>query len=110
MSEPSYGPTGAGSVVLDVGGQVGALVLHTPPALAGAEIEISPRGAGGRRTHASVRERHVPGGTRYAAVYPGLAAGVYTVWAPDGSPAASVTITGGRITHHDLDHRSVSWG
>jgi hypothetical protein len=102
MSEPAYGPTGAGTVILDVGGQAGALILHTAAALAGAEIEISPSTPGARRTHACVRERRGERGTSYAAVYPGLAAGTYTVWSPGGRPAGTVTVTGGQITHHTL--------
>ena len=55
------------------------------------------------RTHSRVRPRHVPSGTRYAAVYPGLPAGRYTVWRdrehPAATPAAvTVTVTGGEIT------------
>jgi hypothetical protein len=100
MSEAAYGPTGAGSVVLDVGDQVGALVLYTPAALAGAEIEIGAAGA--RRTHACVRERPGGQGTCYAAVYQGLAEGDYTIWGDSGTPLTSVRITGGRITQHDL--------
>ena len=42
MSEHRYGPTGAGTVLLDLGAETGALVLYTPEELAGAEIEISP--------------------------------------------------------------------
>lgn len=100
MSETGYGPTGVGSVVLDVGGEVGALILYTPAAAAGAEIEISA--PGGRRTHACVRERRGGQGTRYAAVYQGLAAGDYTIWGESGTPLARVRVTGGRITQHDL--------
>jgi hypothetical protein len=33
-------------------------------------------------------------------VYEGLAAGRYTLWAADGTPAAQVTITGGQVTSH----------
>src|SRR5258706_14597936 len=75
-------PSSSGSVVLDLGPDIGALVLHTPPELDGSEIEIS-RLAGDAargRTHSRVRPRHTPGGVQYAAVYPGLAAGDYVVW------------------------------
>ena len=41
------GPSGPGSVVLDIGPGTGALVLYTPPACDGAEIEISPGRPGG---------------------------------------------------------------
>ena len=39
----------------------------------------------------------MPGQTRYAAVYPGLPAGRYTVW-QGHSPAATVTVTGGQVS------------
>ena len=39
---------GQGSVLLDIGGDVGALVVTMPPAMVGVEIEISRQG-GGRR-------------------------------------------------------------
>jgi hypothetical protein len=102
VSEPEYGPTGAGTVVLDVGGQIGALILHTPAALAGMEIEIGRHAPGAARTHACVRERRGGQGTSYAAIYPGLPAGEYTIWAPGGHAAGTVTITGGQISHHRL--------
>jgi hypothetical protein len=45
-----------------------------------------------------VRPRHVASGTRYAAVYPGLPPGEYTIWAQDGSPAVTVTVAEGVAT------------
>ena len=39
---------GQGMVVLDIGGDTGALVVSTPPTMAGLEIEICPAG---RRDH-----------------------------------------------------------
>ena len=76
MTEPAAGPSGPGTVVLNLGAGVGALVLYTPAELDGAEIEISRDDApGARRTHAQVRPRQLPGQTRYAAVYPDLATG-----------------------------------
>lgn len=93
-----YGPTRAGTVLLDLGAGTGALVLYTPADLLGAEIEISPDTPGAPRTHAAVRARLGPSGTRYAAVYEGLAAGGYTVWRDHGTPACRVTVTGGQVT------------
>lgn len=103
MREPVHGPSGAGSVILDLGGAIGALVLETPAALSGREIEISliagPTGAGpGGRTHSLVRERRTASGTSYAAVYPALAAGQYLIWRRTGTPAGEVTIDGGVVT------------
>jgi hypothetical protein len=99
MSEPDVGPSGPGTVVLELGAGVGALVLCTPAELDGREIEISrDEDQPARRTHSRVRPRHMPAGTRYAAVYPDLAAGAYTIWAGEHRRAGSVVITGGRVT------------
>ena len=93
----AVGPTGPGSVILELGEGIGALVLETPPGLAGREIEISPSD-GGRRTHSLVRERVSAAGTSYAAVYPGVPAGEYTVWREDGAQAGRVVIHGGEVS------------
>ena len=100
MHSHNYGPTSVGTVLLDIGAETGALVLYTPADLLGAEIEISPDTPGARRTHAAVRARPGPAGTRYAAVYDGLAAGAYTLWRDQHTPAARITITGGQVTSH----------
>ena len=100
MTESAAGPSGPGTVVLELGAGVGALVLLTPADLDGREIEISPEGcAVGRRTHSRVRPRHMATGTRYAAVYPDLPAGPYTIWTDEEHAAGSVVITGGRVTN-----------
>ncbi len=98
MTEPAAGPSGPGTVVMDVGGDIGALILYTPAAMDGREIEISRDGPpGARRTHSQVRARHMPAGTSYAAVYQGLSAGVYTIWDEHDRPAARAVITGGQV-------------
>jgi len=110
VTEPVLGPSGPGSVILEVGGDIGALVLETPPGLAGAEIEISPTD-GGARTHSAVRVRHTAAGTRHAAVYPGLPAGDYVVWGRDGVPAGQVTVRGGQASRFSWpDPAAVSTG
>ncbi|WP_375486752.1 phospholipase [uncultured Jatrophihabitans sp.] len=126
MTEQDTGArTDHGTVVLDIGGDVGALILLTPEALAGEEIEISPLsdgaldvfqrdhphehpdGDGGHahhhpgRTHVAVLARRMPSGIRYAAVYPGLAAGTYQLWNVDGTEADVVRVTGGEVTQLD---------
>jgi hypothetical protein len=99
MTESVAGPSGPGTVVLELGADVGALVLVTPADQDGREIEISQDDdPAARRTHAQVRPRHLVRVTRYAAVYPGLAAGTYTIWADGRRRAGRVVITGGRVT------------
>lgn len=102
MGEGLYGPTRPGSVVLDLRPGVGALILHTPRELYGQEIEISPSGAqGARRSHAQVRERPVDTGTGYAAVYPDLPAGWYTIWRDPATAAGSVMVAGGKVSRYN---------
>jgi hypothetical protein len=98
MTEKVMGPSGPGTVVMDLGGDIGALILYAPDDLDGREIEISRDGGPVRRTHSRVRARHMPGVTRYAAVYPGLSAGAYTVWRDAVSPLGTVVVTGGQVT------------
>jgi hypothetical protein len=100
-AEPVAGPSGSGTVVLELGPGVGTLVLHTPAAMNGAEIEISRAGGAGQhghRTHSMVRPRHVASGTRYAAVYPALPPGQYTIWREDDTPAVTVPVAEGVAT------------
>lgn len=100
MTETIPAPSGTGTVLLDIGGDTGALILHAPAELEGVEIEISPEGApGAARTHSRVRERRAGSAVRYAAVYPSVPAGRCTVWRHGATPAVTVTITGGSITH-----------
>jgi hypothetical protein len=84
---------------MELGADVGALILYTPVALNGSEIEISrDDDPGAARTHSQVRPRHLTTATRYAAVYPGLRAGRYTIWRDGQRPAATAVITGGQAT------------
>jgi hypothetical protein len=42
---------GQGSVLLDIGGDIGALVVTMPEGMVGTEVEIRPVGAEGSRAH-----------------------------------------------------------
>jgi hypothetical protein len=115
------GPSYDGTVMLDIGGDRGALIIMTPPELHLAEIELSPVDAddaaephvhehehGGHthahpnRTHVAVRERQGAAGVRYAAIYPSLVEGEYTIWDLDGTSVHTTTlIVGGQITEID---------
>lgn len=88
------------SIVLDIGGEIGALILYTKPELRGKEIEVSRKGAE-KRTHVEVLERLVDGETIFAAAYPDLVQGDYDMWGEDGEAVDSFTIKGGEITHLD---------
>ncbi|MDG4807987.1 phospholipase [Micromonospora sp. WMMD1120] len=95
MHEHAYGPTETGTVVLELGGDTGALIIYTSPDLRGREIEIS-RGDE-RRVHSAVRERRVRDGSFHSALYPELPGGTYTVWWDDRTPAGTISVHGGEI-------------
>lgn len=85
-------------VVLDIGQDIGALVVYTGEELRGKEIEISPEGNDTKRTHTSILERRVNGRVMFAGVFAALPAGHYTVWM---HPTRDVTITGGHVAEVD---------
>jgi hypothetical protein len=89
---------GQGPVAVEVGADVGTLLLWASAELEGAELEISAWGDDTRRRHVAVLARRLPGGTVYAAVYPGLPAGRYRLWDVQGRPAMTVDVAAGRVT------------
>ena len=91
------------AVVLDIGGDVGALVLYTGAGDDEAEIDISPgTDPAAPRSHNQVHPRRAPAGVVYSAVYPALAAGEYTLWRDEHTPEATIIIRGGQVTEHRL--------
>ena len=90
-------PSGQGTVMLNIGAGVGALVITTPGRLHGHEIEISPVGDAAVRTHAAVRARYVAGGVCFSVVIDGLPAGRYVVWQDPVTPLTEVDVVGGAV-------------
>jgi hypothetical protein len=88
-------------VVVDVGGDIGALVVNADQALDECEIEVSPLGSD-TRTHTVVRARHLPGGgVVYAGVFPSMPAGDYTLLGLGRRPETALRIVGGEVTQLD---------
>ena len=95
---PRTGPPDA--LVLDIGDDVGALVLYADEGCLGSEIDVTPVGAPrSHHIHTMIRRRRVTGRDVVAGLYPQLAAGTYTVWGLGGTgPIGQVTIVGARVT------------
>jgi hypothetical protein len=85
--------------VLDVGGNVGALVLYTPADLAGEELQLLPGDPGHSLVHTEVRERRLGENVLYAAVYAALLAGDYVV----ERSGQRLHITGGEVLEMQWD-------
>jgi len=80
----------------------GTLILYCPAEDEGQEIEVSlDANPAGPRTHARVR-RGKASQDGYAAVYPSLAAGTYTIWRGAQAGAVRAVIRGGRVTSLSL--------
>ncbi|GGK91347.1 phospholipase [Mangrovihabitans endophyticus] len=105
MSHHTFAPSGQGTVVLNIGADIGALVIHTPGRLRGHEIEVSPRADAGRRTHAAVRARYVRSGVRWSVVLDSLHAGRYVIWRDPATPLAEVDVRGGAVTEFEWPER-----
>ena len=108
---------GQGSVLLDIGGDVGALVVSMPPAMVGVEIEIARIGGAaperdhahehghghghghGHRPHVAVVDRPVTDGHEPSLVFPDLVEGSYELF-DKGQDTVLLTaeIIGGQVT------------
>jgi hypothetical protein len=88
-------------VVLDIGGNMGALVVYADAALLDTPIEISLEGQDAVRAHQHVLERPLHHRTFHAAVFDRIVEGAYTLWLHDNARAREVTITGGQVTEID---------
>ena len=99
---PGASPGPLRGLLLDVGGDVGALVLLTDGEWDGHEIEVSPVGRDDARTHAVVHAHAAEGVVVFAAVFVALAAGRYTVWRADGGIWGRVRVDGGSVAQLDV--------
>lgn len=100
MSEDHNRHAGQGPVLLDIGGDVGALVVRAPTSLAGQEIEIRPVGrpAPDHLPHVAVVGRPTGNGVAHSAVFGELTEGTYELYLrPAGPVALWVTIIGGEV-------------
>ena len=92
---------GQGSVVLDIGGDVGALIVDMPATMTGVEIEIRPAGAppGVHHPHVAVVDRRVGVHAVPSLVYPDLREGSYELYEKGtGLVELTAAVRGGVVT------------
>ena len=95
-------PGEGSSVVLDIGGDTGAVVVYLDAVPRGGELEMRPAGDSAGRFHTGVHARSVAGVTTPVAVFPAVAAGDYEVLDERLAPLAEVAVAGGGVTELDL--------
>lgn len=96
---PLDGPGALDGLMLDIGGDTGALVVLVDESLDGSEIEVV--GVCGH-AHAQVHPRRSgAGGDVYAAVFVAVEEGSYVVELPGALRSGTIQVVGGRVTTSD---------
>ncbi len=97
-------PVQGGSVVLDIGGDVGALIAFLPESFVGTEVYISVADGSDPFTHTGVHARGTGEHRRQTAIYPQLTTGDYQLWHPADASALGpvVHVQGGAVAELDL--------
>lgn len=93
-------------VVLDIGQDIGALILHTDADMLGVEVEISAMGNDDDRSHKDVLEREINGRPAYTAVFDKVRDGSYTLWVDGVAMARDVRVPGAAVAELDWSARS----
>jgi hypothetical protein len=94
---------GQGSVLLDIGDDVGAVVVEMPAELVGVEVEIRPLEAQDHghvhHPHVAVVNRPVVGGQLPSLVFPEVREGTYGLYEKHGTVRRLIVIVaGGQVT------------
>ena len=93
---------------MDIGGDVGGLIVRLDESLEGTELPIEFAEDPTRDIHTGVWRRSIGGDSVVVAVYPELREGSYCIHPGRNRPGADVEITGGQVTHLDLSVRPAS--
>ncbi|HEY6379147.1 MAG TPA: hypothetical protein VI316_08195, partial [Candidatus Dormibacteraeota bacterium] len=90
-----------GCVILDIGGETGALVIHTGADRLGDEIEVTRLDGAGMPTHVAVLKRRISGGVAHAAVFSTLREGTYQIHGAGPSCPGRAHVMAGGVAEVD---------
>ena len=93
---------GGATPVLDIGGEIGAVVVYLAAPTPSGELEMCPFGVPEGRFHTGVHDRDLAGFAVPVAVFPEVAAGRYQLLDDDLMPIAALDVHGGEVTELDL--------
>lgn len=93
-------PPEGGPVVVDIGGDIGALIVLLDRDRVGRELHVRREGDA-PTTHTGIWERRLGAQQIVVAVFPALLEGRYEVVGDHGA-TPTITIRGGIVTEHDL--------
>ena len=90
--------------VVDIGEDVGALIIYCRSELRGVQIDISLRGREWQRVHTDVLERRANNRPVFAALFFSLLVGDYVIWGNSSEPIGEATISSGHVTEINWRH------
>jgi hypothetical protein len=102
---PENGVAPGMSPLLDIGGDVGAMIVYLDRPTPSGELVAQPPGRPREHFHTGVHPRDMGGTTVQVAVFPEVVEGVYDLLDPDGQPMARISVTGGHVTELNLRKR-----
>ena len=88
--------------MLDIGGDMGAVVVYLPEPPPSGELEAEPVDRPGARFHTGVHWRPVADTWAHVAVFAQLSEGEYQLLDHDGAPTARLAVRGAEVTELDL--------
>jgi hypothetical protein len=91
--------------VLDIGDEVGAMVVYLDGPTGTGELEACPIGRPAEHFHTGVHPRDLGGETVMVAVFPEVVVGSYHILDDAGVPVALVHVRGGEVAEVDLRAR-----
>jgi hypothetical protein len=102
VREAPGAPAAGANPMLDIGGDVGAMVVYLDGPTASGELEACPAGRPAERFHTGVHLREIGGGSVAVAVYPQVVQGTYQILDDDLVPLGLVHVTGAHVAELDL--------
>jgi hypothetical protein len=97
-----HGHDPGGVPMLDIGGDVGAIVARLDGTTATGELHARPLGRHDHGFHTGVHHRRDGGRTGFVAVFPEVVAGGYELLRDDGTVWATVDVRGGEVSELTL--------
>jgi hypothetical protein len=88
--------------VLDIGGEIGALIVYLPTSPPTGELEACPSDEPAARFHTGVHHRSIGAESTWVAVFPEVVEGTYDLLDDAGCPRARVAVAGGQVEQLDL--------
>ncbi len=90
------------AVMLDIGGDVGAVIVHLGDQAVGEELFIRPAGDEAGRFHTGIHDRVIEGVSVRVSVFPECRTGTYELLDGQGHPFATVEAVGAEVRTFDL--------